>query len=119
MNIIPMRKVVINRSYGKFCLSHTAFLRLRELGQREALQEPDCGVYWPKGATPQEPRLNQCGVLDPRDDQKLVQVVEELGAAANGHRADLRIVEVPHDVQWGIAKSDGLEQVSEVHRTWS
>ena len=32
-----MRKIVINKSYEQFCLSHKAFLRLRELGQREAL----------------------------------------------------------------------------------
>jgi len=98
-----MRKIVINKSYGNksdggFCLSHQAFLRLRDLGQQEALQEPDLGAYWPKGATPREPSLNRCGVLIPRDDEKLVQVVEELGAEANGHC--------------------GVEHVSEAHRTW-
>ena len=114
-----MRKIVINKSYGEFCLSHTAFLRLRELGQREALQEPDLGAYWPSGATPQEPSLNRCGVLIPRGDQKLVQVVEELGSVANGHCAELKIVEIPKDVQWEIEKTSGMEHVSEVHRTWS
>ena len=82
-----MRKIVINKSYaskrdGGFCLSHRAFLRLRDLGQREALQEPDFGAYWPQGATPREPSLNRCGQLVPRDDEQLVQVVEELGAEA-------------------------------------
>ncbi len=119
-----MRKIVINKSYGSksnegFCLSHQAFLRLRDLGQREALQEPDLGAYWPKGAGPQEPSLNRCGKLVPRDDEKLVQVVEELGTGANGHCADLKIVEIPHDVQWKIEKVDSVERVSEVHRTWS
>src|SRR2546421_26622 len=79
-----------NKSDGGFCLSHQAFLRLRDLGQQEALQEPDLGAYWPKGATPREPSLNRCGVLIPRDDEKLVQVVEELGAEANGHCAELK-----------------------------
>jgi len=119
METRPMRKLVINKSYGAFCLSHMAFLRLRELGQREALQEPDLGAYWPSGATPQEPSLNMCGVLIPRDDQKLVQVVEELGAVANGHCAELKIVEIPHDVHWEIEKVGGVEHVSEVHRMWS
>ncbi|MGH7164528.1 MAG: hypothetical protein ACREIS_03260, partial [Nitrospiraceae bacterium] len=114
-----MRKVVINKSHGVFCLSHAAFLRLRELGQREALQEPDLGAYWPIGASPQEPSLNRCGVLIPRDDLMLVQVVEELGAEANGHCADLKVVEIPKDAQWEIEKSDGMEHVSEVHRTWN
>ena len=112
------RKIVINKSYEKFCLSHKAFLRLRELGQRDALQEADPGEYWPSWAGPREPSLNRCGVLVPRDDQKLVQVVEELRAEANGHCAELKIVEIPHDVQWEIEKAGGAEHVSEVHRTW-
>lgn len=114
-----MRKIVINKSHGEFYVSHRAFLRLRELGQRDALQEPDLGAYWPSGASPHEPSLNRCGALIPRDDLKLAQVVEELGVEANGHCAELKIVEIPNDVQWGIEKSDGMEHVSEVHRTWS
>ena len=115
----PMKKIVINQSYGEFCLSHTAFTRLRDLGQREALQEVDLGAHWPQGVSPQDPTFNKCGVLIPRDDQKLVQVVEELGLAANGHCADLKVVEVPQDVKWILEKSGGIEHISEVHRTWS
>jgi hypothetical protein len=62
-----MAKVVINTSYERFCVSHKAFLRLRELGQRDALNEIDQGAYWPAAASPHEPRLNQCGVLIPRE----------------------------------------------------
>ena len=31
-----MKKIVINKSYDKFCVSHQAFLRLRELGHERA-----------------------------------------------------------------------------------
>jgi hypothetical protein len=31
------RKIVINKSYGEFCVSHEAFRSLREMGQRDAL----------------------------------------------------------------------------------
>ena len=113
-----MKKIVINKSYEEFCVSHKAFLRLRELGQQEALQETDRGVYWPQAAAPREPSLNQCGQLIPRDDAKLVRVVEELRADANGHCAELKVVTIPDEVQWQISKSDGIEHVSEVHRTW-
>lgn len=88
-----MRKIVINKSYGEFCLSHKAFVRLRDLGQREALQEADPGVYWPSWAGPREPSLNSCGALIPRDDQMLVQVMDELGSDANGYCAELKVVE--------------------------
>ncbi len=113
-----MPKIVINTSYEEFCVSHKAFLRLRELGQREALQEADHGVYWPEAAGPREPSLNQCGQLIPRDDAKLVCVVEELRADANGHCAELKVIAIPDDVRWVIVKSGGVEHVSEVHRTW-
>lgn len=113
-----MRKIIINKSYDAFSVSHKAFIRLRELGQQEALQETDRGAYWPASATPREPSLNQCGKLIPRDDDKLVRVVEELRETANGHAAELKIVSIPDDVQWVITKTDGREQVREVHRTW-
>lgn len=113
-----MKKIVINKSYEQFFVSHKAFIRLRELGQAEALQETDRGAHWPLAAAPQEPSLNRCGALVPRDDKKLVQVVEELQGAANGYGAELKVVEIPDDVQWVIAKTDGVEHVSEVHRTW-
>ena len=113
-----MRKIVINKSYEQFCISHKAFMRLRELGQPEARKETNLGVYWPESASPREPSLNQCGKLIPRDDAKLVQVVEELLADANGHCAELKVVSIADEVQWEILKTNGIEHVSEVHRTW-
>ncbi len=118
-----MKKIVINTSYGNdgeggFCLSHKAFRELRELGQREALQEADLGAHWPAAAAPDEPSLNRCGKSIPRDDAKLVKVVEALGAAANGHAASLKVIEIPDDVKWEIERTDGVEHVSEVHRRW-
>ncbi|MGE0468856.1 MAG: hypothetical protein Nkreftii_003213 [Candidatus Nitrospira kreftii] len=114
-----VRKIIINKSYDEFCVSHKAFLRLRELGQQEALQEPNRSEYWPAAAGPREPSLNQYGKLIPRDDQTLVRVVEELQEAANGHAAALKVVAIPDEVKWLITKADGGEQVSEVHRTWA
>lgn len=121
METMTTKKIVINKSYGKFCLSHKAFLRLRELGQRDALQEQDIAAYWPSGARLDDPSLNMFGARIPRDDQKLVQVVAELRSEANGHGAELKIVEIPHEVQWEIEMSGGTEaeHVSEAHRQWS
>lgn len=113
-----MQKIVINTSVDRFCLSHKAFMRLRDLGQAEALQETNRGVYWPQAAGPREPSLNQCGQLVPRNDAMLVRVVEELSAEANGHCAELKVVTIPDGVQWQIVKTDGGEHVSEVHRIW-
>ena len=53
-----------------------------------------------------------------RDDANLVSVVLELGEAANGSHARLKIVEIPDDVEWQIHEYNGLEWVAEKHRTW-
>jgi len=54
-----------------------------------------------------------------RNDPHVVQVVEELGEAANGQFAELGIVEVPDDLDYVIEEYDGSEWVAEVHRTWT
>ena len=53
-----------------------------------------------------------------RNDPNLVKVVEELGGEANDRFAQLKVVDVPDDVQWIITDYDGIEQVEEVHRIW-
>jgi hypothetical protein len=53
-----------------------------------------------------------------RNDPILVQVVKELGELANGKFAELKLVDIPIDVQWTIEEYDGLEWVAEKHRIW-
>jgi hypothetical protein len=53
-----------------------------------------------------------------RDDAYLVAVVEELGARASGRHAELKVVEIPAEVDWEIDEYDGKEWVAEKHRTW-
>ena len=53
-----------------------------------------------------------------RSDPILVQVVEELGEASFGDYSELRIVEVPDDIEYSIKEYDGLEHIAESHRTW-
>lgn len=87
-------KVVINTCYGGFGLSDKAKKLYKELFNQEVAESN-------------------------RGDPRLVQVVEQLGAEAIGHYADLKIVEIPDDVDWVIEDYDGREWVAEVHRTWS
>ena len=84
-------KVVINRCYGGFGLSEKA---MKFLG---------VGSEWPDIA---------------RDDPKLIECVEKFGEEANDTYAELKVVEIPDDVNWEIGEYDGLEWVEEVHRRW-
>jgi hypothetical protein len=47
-----MTKVLICDTHGGFGLSRRAFHRLRELGNEEALAEPDYGERWPNVTAP-------------------------------------------------------------------
>jgi hypothetical protein len=53
-----------------------------------------------------------------RDDPYLVKVVQQLGSKANGRHSDLKVVEIPADVDWIIEEYDGAEWIAEKHRTW-
>ena len=53
-----------------------------------------------------------------RDDPVLATLVRELGPAANGEHARLKVIRVPANVDWQIEDYDGKEWVSERHRTW-
>ena len=121
-------KVVINRKFGGFDLSQEA---LKELQKRLT---PDSGMVVVARKDPDNPEANSKlymfpdaeefeGVEDPlvstRSNPQLIEVVEELGSRANGLCADLKIVEIPDDVDVVIEEYDGDEWVSEVHRTWS
>lgn len=86
-----MIRIVTNRCFGGFGLSEKATAML------------------PEG-------VNEYNVK--RDDPRLVAIVEELGAEANGMCAELSITEIPDGVEWQIEEYDGQEWVSEKHRTW-
>ena len=53
-----------------------------------------------------------------RDDPILIQVIEELGVAANGQCADLQITEIPDGIDYTIEEYDGNEHIAENHATW-
>lgn len=88
-----MAKVVFNTCYGGFSLSTAATKRFAELTGRS---------------------LQWLGDDLRRDDPALVQVVEELGAAADGRYARLQIKEVPTGTRYRIDEYDGLESVMTV-----
>lgn len=53
-----------------------------------------------------------------RDDPFLIQAIEELGQEANTPWCNIKILEIPFDVDWQIQDYDGREWIAERHRTW-
>jgi len=91
-------KVVINKCYGGFGLSADALIRYNQLAGTNFIYDHE---------------------IEDRSDKNLVAVVEEMGAAASGAYGELKVVEIPDGVEWGIEEYDGVEWVSEAHRTWA
>jgi hypothetical protein len=92
-----MIKVVINDCFGGFGLSDAA---LEEYKGRKGITDPNFYHY-----------------DIPRDCPVLVEMVER--GDVDGDFSDLKVVEIPDDVNWYIHEYDGLEHVAERHRTWS
>lgn len=97
-------EVVKNTCYGGYGLSKMALIGLSQItGKRLSDCEDEYGYT-------NDPEV--------RSSPELVQVVKELGCLANGLCADLKVVEVPDDVDWVIDDYDGWESLEEVHRSW-
>ena len=136
-----MKKIVINVCHGGFGLSHKAMMRYFELKDIEVYPELFNEYYsiWTYYLTPTEERNplpedsnfetshQKAMAMDQvfydwkidRDDPALIQAVEELGEDSWGSYAELKVVEIPNDVEWEINEYDGREWVAEKHRTWS
>ena len=113
-------KVVINDDFGGFGLSDEA---MREYGKRAGLNlvedEPDKFgfVHFYLNSVDDKNYFSDRDI--DRNDPSLVAVVETMGEASFGKYANLKIVEIPDDVNWYIEEYDGAEHVAERHRTWS
>lgn len=107
-----MKKIVINRCFGGFGLSQEALIELQKRNDK-FVYLLDGSVMWDDGIL----HLNTEDVE--RDNPNLVEVVENLGSRASSDCAELKIVEIPDDVDYTIAEYDGIEWVAEAHRTWS
>jgi len=94
-----MPKVVINTCYGGFGLSEES---LEDYKKRKNITDENF-YHWDI----------------PRDCPDLVAMVEEGGTDVDGIYSELKVVNVPDDVNWFIHEYDGMEHVAERHRTWS
>lgn len=100
-------KIVINKCYGGFGVSDEC---AKALGA-EIIESP----LW--GTSQEFP--NDKRATDYRTDSRLIELMETKGSEwCSGHYAKLAVVEIPDDVKWEIEEYDGIEWVSEVHRTW-
>jgi hypothetical protein len=101
-------KVVINRCFGGFGISKKAVEWLAEHGSQEAKQNTFEGLF------------NSYYVYDDdRSNPLLVECVETLGEESFGDLSELKIVEVPDNLDFVIDNYDGMESIHEKHQIWN
>jgi hypothetical protein len=106
-------KIAINSDYGGFDLSDEAYSFIaKRKGWQHACDDYDHSYF----ITGNSDYMYACDLN--RDDPDLIQCLETLGEAANGNHSNLKIVEIPSDVDWMICEYDGAEWIAERHRTW-
>ncbi len=135
-------KVVINKCYGGFGISP---LCLWELVQRNAKCvetiplkewatidiEDDLGAnanlpsniktyFFGAPLVDMDTRTVYClNKSSARQDLDLIELIETKGSDwCSGELAELVVVEIPDGIEWEIEEYDGVEWVSEAHRTW-
>jgi hypothetical protein len=116
-------KVVINRCHGGFGLSDAAFSKLLEA--KGIVFETRMGrysmtEYYHAGHVGEDDfYISPYDIVQDRSDADLVRIVEDMGEVASGRFAELKVVDVPDDVEWQVEEYDGIEWVAEKHRIWS
>ena len=137
------QEIVINECFGGFGLSKKAVMRYAELKgiklfpwiddttkkvykERAKIDNPQIILHYATKDVKDETDYKKKGGDNiywserdiKRDDEELVQVVKELGNKANGNHSELKIVEIPSNIEWEISDYDGMETIDEVHRSW-
>lgn len=116
-------KIVINRCFGGFGLSHEAILKYAAAaGISMVVVDKNPESKWLryeyyKDSVSDENFWSEYQ-LD-RTDPSLVKIVEQMGKDSWGDAAELKVVEIPDGVNWHLSEYDGIEHVAEYHRTWS
>jgi len=117
-------KIAINTSFGGFGISEQAFEALLtrkniEFDVVETEKSWRGNDYYLAGRPHSDSTyISFYDFYQQRNDPDLIAVIEQMGEAANGKYADIKIVDIPDDIDWHIVEYDGLEHVAEAHRTW-
>jgi hypothetical protein len=113
---LKMTKIAINTCYGGFSISDKAFellLKKKNIKFNKVKSDRDWDYKDMKGNY-----LSPYDFYEDRSDPDLIDVIETLKGKANDWSSNLKIIEIPDDVEWVIEEYDGNEWVSEVHRIW-
>lgn len=118
-------KIAINRCFGGFGLSNEAFEMLLDRKgirfEKEESEYKSLGImnYYHFGHRGDiNHYISHHDAYQNRSDPDLIAVIEKLGEKANTNYSDIKIIDIPDDIEWEIHEYDGNEHIAEKHRTW-
>ena len=106
-------KIVINNCFGGFTISRKCAEFMASKGHKQAKAELEEDNFYGYGYV----KGFDGGYS--RTDPILVEAIETLGEEANGSCSELKVIEIPDDIEYYIHDYDGMETVHEKHQSWS
>lgn len=122
-----MKKIVINTCYGGFDLSYEGVMYYAKLINKilypRKMKYGGFLYYLNPFEGLNDEEIDKIEIFHTwgdisRDDPMLIKTVQDLGEKSWGDFSNLKIVEIPDDVEWYIEEYDGNEHVAEKHRVW-
>lgn len=100
-------EVVLNKCYGGFSVSEKVYKELN--------------IKWDNYGylTNEDLKIKSDNYNKYRTNKKLIKAIKKIGLKeASGTHAELKIIEIPDDVNWEINEYDGIESVIDKERHW-
>ena len=104
-----VQRIVINASFGGFFLTPVLMQRLEAQGVETPNKSPYGGYQFNQETNEFDYSF--------RKHPSLVALVEEFKDQEEVI-GDLRVVDIPGDVEWELSNYDGWERIHEKHRSW-
>lgn len=133
-----MQKIAINRCFGGFSLSYAGvmeYARIKGIDLYPYIDDITRNVYGDRAVIGNEEILHHYSTVPvdnsddlnkyywsdrdiERNDPALIKLISKWKKKSAGRCAELKIIEIPDEVEYTIEEYDGLEHVAEKHRTW-
>lgn len=120
-------KIAVNKCYGGFSVSREVVDILRSKGYKIIVNGeayPDGSICtsqddWGYHLDNEDFNIESDNYRAYRNNKDLVEAIEKVGEQrASGKLADIKIIEIPNDIEWEIDEYDGIETIHEQHRSW-
>lgn len=118
-------KIAVNKCFGGFQLSDEAYNRLMELGIKvykdwKALEKLEKDELWIIEDNSYNTKRYYSNLTDRehRTNELLIKVIEELGEKASGSLGNVKILDIPDNIEWEWDEYDGIESIHEIHQSW-